>query len=141
MWRTRIRPPIHAKWVSHNAALKAGWVSERFPEALVLGADTTVFVEGRALNKPGSLAEARAMLQGLSGRTHWVFTGLSLRCQQTGLQLDAGATSEVTFRPLDEQTIDRYLSRVHVFDKAGGYAIQEHGDMIVAGFQAKCRRL
>lgn len=123
--------------VAHNAALKAGWVSERFPEAVVLGADTTVFLEGRALNKPGSLAEARAMLRGLSGRSHWVFTGLSLRCLQTGLRLDAGATSEVTFRSLDEQTIDRYLANVHVFDKAGGYAIQEHGDMIVAGFQGE----
>src|SRR3954469_4832784 len=65
--------------VAHNAALKADWVAARHPEALVLGADTTVFIDGQALNKPRDGAEARAMLRRLSGRTHTVFTGLALR--------------------------------------------------------------
>jgi septum formation protein len=119
--------------VAHNAALKADWVAARHPEALVLGADTTVFVGGFVLNKPRDLMEARAMLRRLSGRTHTVFTGLALRRRQDGLRFDEGAASEVTFKPLDEAVITSYLARVHVLDKAGAYAIQEHGDLIVAG--------
>lgn len=117
--------------VRHNAALKAGWVSERHPTATVLGADTTVFVDRTVLNKPRDAAEARAMLRMLSGRTHTVFTGLAVRRRSDGLALDGGARSEVTFRVLDEAVIERYLSLVHTLDKAGGYAIQEHGDLIV----------
>ncbi len=119
--------------VAHNAALKADWVAAHRPEALVLGADTTVFLDGAALNKPRDAADARAMLRRLAGRTHTVFTGLALRQVSTGLKLDEGVASEVTFRPLDEDIIEAYLARVHTLDKAGGYAIQEHGDMIVAG--------
>lgn len=120
--------------VAHNAALKADWVAARHPEAVVLGADTTVFLEGCALNKPGDPAEARAMLRRLSGRTHTVYTGLALRCAAEGLRIDAGAASEVTFKPLDDATIEQYLACVHTLDKAGGYAIQEHADLIVAGY-------
>lgn len=119
--------------VSHNAALKADWVAERHPHDFVLGADTTVFIDGHALNKPADAAEARAMLRRLSGRTHTVFTGLALRNKSTGVCVNGGATSEVTFKPLTEEIITEYLARVHTLDKAGGYAIQEHGDLIVAG--------
>lgn len=119
--------------VSHNAALKADWVAARHPDAWVLGADTTVFLDGHALNKPADLAEARAMLRRLSGRTHTVFTGLALRQHRTGYRADGGEASDVTFRTLTEDVITEYLARVHTLDKAGGYAIQEHGDLIVAG--------
>jgi septum formation protein len=120
--------------VAHNAALKADWVAARHPDATVLGADTTVFIDGTVLNKPGDLAEARAMLRRLSGRTHTVFTGLAVRRLRDGLRLDEGVASEVTFKVLDDATIDTYLARVHVLDKAGGYGIQEHADLIVAGY-------
>ena len=70
--------------VAHNAALKADWVAARHPDAWVLGADTTVFIDQRVLNKPRDLAEARAMLKQLSGRTHTVFTGVALRHRATG---------------------------------------------------------
>jgi septum formation protein len=119
--------------VAHNAALKADWVAAQRPEALVLGADTTVFLDGTALNKPRDPTEARAMLRRLAGRTHTVFTGVAFRQVSAGLKLDEGVASEVTFRLLDENTIEAYLARVHTLDKAGGYAIQEHGDLIVAG--------
>ena len=121
--------------VAHNAALKAEWVAERHPGAVVLGADTTVFIDGHALNKPSDLAAARAMLRRLSGRTHTVYTGLAVRRMVDGLRLDEGVASDVTFKPLDEATIDAYLARVHTLDKAGGYAIQEHGDLIVANYR------
>jgi septum formation protein len=118
--------------VAHNAALKADWVAERHPDAFVLGADTTVYLAGHALNKPRDLAEARAMLWRLSGRTHSVYTGLALRRARTGLRLDQGVASEVVFKTLDGPTIEAYIKRVNPLDKAGGYAIQEHRDMIIA---------
>jgi len=120
--------------VSHNAALKADWVAARHPEATVIGADTTVFVDRTVLNKPRDAAEARAMLRRLSGRSHTVFTGLAVRRLSDGLKLDQGVASEVTFKAIDEATIELYLSRVHTLDKAGGYAIQEQTDLLVAGY-------
>ena len=121
--------------VAHNAALKAEWVSARHPNALVLGADTTVFIEGVALNKPGDGAEARAMLRRLSGRTHTVFTGLALRRASDGLRIDEGVASDVTFKAFDETVIEDYLARVHTLDKAGGYAIQEHRELLGAEYR------
>ena len=120
--------------VTHNAALKADWVAARHPDALVLGADTTVFIEGHALNKPRDAAEARAMLRRLSGRTHTVFTGLALRRASDNLRIDDGEASDVTFKLIDEATITAYLARVHTLDKAGGYAIQEASELIIARY-------
>jgi septum formation protein len=120
--------------VLHNAALKADWVAARHPEATVIGADTTVFIDQTVLNKPRDAIEARAMLRRLRGRTHTVFTGLAVRRQRDGLKIDQGVASEVTFKAFDEATLELYLSRVHTLDKAGGYAIQEQGELIVAGF-------
>lgn len=119
--------------VAHNAALKADAVAGLHPEAGVLGADTTVFVDGQALNKPADGDEARAMLRRLSGRTHTVFTGLAFRCRATGLSLSGGESTLVTFQPLSDEVIETYLAAVSTLDKAGGYAIQERPDLIIAG--------
>ncbi|HZP61496.1 MAG TPA: Maf family protein [Opitutaceae bacterium] len=121
--------------VAHNASLKADWVAARHPEAFVLGADTTVFLGGVVLNKPADLAAARAMLQRLAGRTHTVFTGLALRRLRTGLKLDQGVTSEVTFKAFDDAAIDAYFQIVNPLDKAGGYGIQEGRELIIAGWR------
>lgn len=120
--------------VAHNAALKAEWVSARHPDALVLGADTTVFLDDKALNKPRDLADARSMLRRLAGRTHTVFTGVAVRRAQDGLRLDDRATSEVTFRAFDDATIDAYFQIVNPLDKAGAYGIQEGRELIIAGW-------
>lgn len=120
--------------VRHNAALKADWIAARHPDATVIGADTTVFVDRTVLNKPRDAAEARTMLRLLSGRSHTVFTGIAIRRLRDGLKLDRGVASEVQFKQLDEATIELYLSRVHTLDKAGGYAIQEETGLIVEKF-------
>ena len=121
--------------VAHNAALKANWVAARHPAAFVLGADTTVFIDQTVLNKPRDLAEARAMLKRLAGRTHTVFTGLALRRACDRLHLDAGVTSEVTFKDFDDAVIDAYFGLVNPLDKAGAYGIQEGRELIIAGWQ------
>jgi len=122
------------RMVAHNAALKADSVAGRHPDAIVLGADTTVFIDGMILNKPRDRNEARSMLRRLSGRTHTVFTGLALRCVSTGLRVDEEVASEVAFKALDDVGIDAYLALVNPFDKAGAYSIQEHTNLIVAGY-------
>lgn len=118
--------------VARNSALKADWVAGRHPEAWVLGADTTVFVDRHALNKPADLEAARAMLRRLSGSTHTVFTGVALRNAAQSVSADLGVATEVVFKNYDDAVIETYLSRVHVLDKAGAYAIQESGELLVA---------
>jgi septum formation protein len=121
--------------VTHNAALKADWVAACHPAAWVLGADTTVFIDNTALNKPADLAEARAMLKRLSGRTHVVFTGVALRHVGRGVRIDEGVTSEVTFKAFDDAVIDAYFRVVNPLDKAGAYGIQEGRELIIEGWR------
>ncbi len=121
--------------VTHNAALKADWVAQHHPDAYVLGADTTVFIDHTVLNKPADLAEARAMLKRLSGRTHVVFTGVALRHVQKAVKIDEGVTSEVTFKLFDDALIDHYFALVNPLDKAGAYGIQEGRELIIAGWR------
>ena len=118
--------------VAHNAALKADWVATRHPDALVLGADTTVFIDNRMLNKPANLTEAREMLRRLAGRTHTVYTGVALRRTRDGLQRNEGVASEVTFKAFDDAVIDHYFTLVNPLDKAGAYGIQEGRELIIA---------
>jgi septum formation protein len=119
--------------VAHNAALKADWVASRHPDAVVLGADTTVFLDGKAINKPRDLDEARAMLRRLSGREHTVFTGIAVRRASSGLRIDKGVSSEVSFKPFGDAVIEDYIRLVNTLDKAGAYSIQDQTDMIIAG--------
>ena len=121
--------------VAHNAALKADWVAARHPDAFVLGADTTVFIDRVVLNKPRDLAEARAMLRQLAGRTHTVFTGVALRRHRDRVQVDQGVASQVTFRAFDDAVIDAYFKLVNPLDKAGAYGIQEGRELIIAGWE------
>lgn len=121
--------------VAHNAALKADWVAERHPDAVVLGADTTVFLDGKAINKPRDLDEARSMLRRLSGREHTVYTGIAVRRLSTGLKIDRGVSSTVEFKPFGDAVIEDYIRLVSTLDKAGAYSIQEQTDMIIAGYR------
>ena len=121
--------------VAQNSRLKADWVAARNPDAIVLGADTVVCIDDTVLNKPRDLDDARRMLRSLSGRTHAVMTGLAVRQPQREAPIEEIVTTEVVFRLLDEMAISDYLAKVHVLDKAGAYAVQEHGDMIVASYR------
>ena len=122
--------------VLHNARLKAAAVARLHPDALVLGADTTVALGDRALNKPADLAESRAMLRSLSGREHVVHTGVCLLCPALGLEEVHDVTAWVRFRPLSEEDITRYQALVNTLDKAGAYGIQEGREIIIDAFQA-----
>jgi len=116
----------------HNAQIKAEAVYKIRPGRWILGADTVVALAGKMFAKPASLEEARDFLRALSGHTHEVITGCALvgPIAQGKPELFS-ARSRVTFRFLTEVTISQYLEKVHVLDKAGGYAIQEHGELII----------
>jgi septum formation protein len=114
-----------------NAYRKARAVAKKHPDALVLGADTLVCLETKLFGKPASYDQAYAMLESLQGRTHQVVTALCLIHLRRHRQRLFAEATEVTFRPLDAVKIQRYLNKVSPLDKAGAYAIQESGDLIV----------
>lgn len=114
-----------------NAYRKARVVAKKYPDALVLGADTVVHLESALFGKPKTLEEAYEMLEALQGRTHEVVTAvclLNLRHHQQRIFTDS---THVTFHKLDAVKIRRYLTKVNPLDKAGAYAIQEEGDLLV----------
>lgn len=114
-----------------NAYRKARLVAKRFPDSLVVGADTLVCLGSTLLGKPVDQPAAEAMLMQLQGRTHHVITGVCLLHLRAHKQRIFAASTAVTFRPLSLAQIREYFRAVHPLDKAGAYAIQEHGDRIV----------
>ncbi len=120
--------PLHLL-CEENARLKAVAVSANHPDATVIGADTLVYIAQTPLGKPRDRQEAREMLAMLSGRTHQVCTGV---CIARGSETETfHCITEVVFKDLTSDTIDDYMAKVNVMDKAGSYAVQEHGKMIV----------
>ncbi|MFA6930500.1 MAG: Maf family protein [Lentisphaeria bacterium] len=116
--------------VQRLAELKASSVAAQYPGILVLGADTLVVLQGKMFGKPGNLSEAREMLKEFSGRTHDVLTGVSLVC--FGQQPCTWCSrTKVTFKPLDKAAIEHYFQLVNPLDKAGAYAIQEYGSLLI----------
>ena len=118
-----------------NAYRKARVVAKRFPDSLVLGADTVVCLGDRLFGKPATLAEAEAMLDALQGRKHEVITGVCLIHLRQHKQRLFAESSSVTFRSLDRAVIRRYLRRIDPLDKAGAYGIQEGGDLIIESYE------
>lgn len=121
--------------VAHNALLKAQSVARANPQRPVLGADTTVSLGDKVLNKPASLNEAREMLKTLSGRRHSVFTAISLVWSDRGVTIGDVVESGVWFRNLDDDAIDNYFRIVNPLDKAGAYGIQEGRDLIIERYE------
>lgn len=114
-----------------NAYRKARAVAKKCPDALVLGADTLVYLNAKQLGKPQSLEEAYQMLEQLQGKTHQVVTAICLIHQRNHRQSVFTEITDVTFRPLDAVQIQRYLIQINPLDKAGAYGIQDQGDLIV----------
>ncbi len=112
---------------------KARQIAALHPEALVIGADTVVELDGHILGKPADEAEACAMLRALSGRTHRVYTGVAVI--SGGEELDHTECTEVRFRPLTEREIAAYVAGGEPMDKAGAYAAQGKAALFVEGIE------
>lgn len=119
--------------VRHFAREKARAVSRERPHDLVLGSDTVIELDGRLLGKPQDLADARAMLDRLAGRSHLVHTAVALCHQDRGVDAVDVATTTVRMKADEGQRYERYLATGESLDKAGAYAIQGRGGELVAG--------
>ena len=117
--------------VARVSAAKALAIRARVPgDALILTADTIVVLDDRIMGKPHSPEQAFAMLSALSGRTHHVYTAVTLT---DGLRTDTQVEcTEVTFRPLDRREILAYVQTGEPMDKAGAYGIQGMGSCLVS---------
>jgi septum formation protein len=103
---------------------KALDVATTRPDALVIGADTIVTLDGKQLGKPESAEHAKEMLRSLAGRAHEVTTGLAIVCKAKGIRQTHADTTKVFFADYKEQAIDAYIATGDPFDKAGAYGIQ-----------------
>jgi len=120
-------------YVRRLALAKAGRVASSFAgrgDAVIVAADTTVDVDGRILGQPTDEADARAMLRSLSGRSHRVHTGVAVTGPD-GSTESTVVTSVVTMVPLTEHLTDWYLATGEPFGKAGAYAVQGAGGVLV----------
>lgn len=114
-----------------NAQLKARAVAGRHPDSVVIGADTIVVLNGKLFGKPHSPGDAVQMLGQLAGRQHEVITGVCLLHRTLDTELTFAETTRVWMRPLTGPQIVEYLGKINPLDKAGAYAIQEHGEGII----------
>jgi len=121
-------PPVHVERLSRD---KATAVAATRPDALVLGADTEVVLDGGVLGKPEDAAHAVDMLLRLRGRSHSVLSGLALALPGGGLhsRLDE---ARVSFRAFDRAEAEAYVATGEPLDKAGGYGIQGRGAALVS---------
>ncbi len=94
---------------------------------IILSADTTVSLDGEVLGKPSDAAEARSMLTRLRGRSHQVFTAITLIDTMTGRRVTDLAVTDVPMRSYSDEEMEAYIASGDSFDKAGGYAIQHGG--------------
>lgn len=104
----------------------------RGARGVVIAADTLLYFRGQVIGKPKTMGEARQLLSMLSGKNHWVYTGLCLRELTTGRLRTSYEKTNVTFHSLTPATITRLLVRVSPFDKAGGYAMQDDRGLLIA---------
>lgn len=115
--------------VSWLARQKSKVVAQRHPDDVVLAADTIVLLNGKIYGKPHTHEEAVSMLRALSGKEHEVFTGVSLRAGGTPRALTV--CTKVRFFDLTDEEIEEYVATGEPFDKAGAYAIQGRGAVLV----------
>ena len=116
------------------AVRKARAVALTRPDAVVLAADTEVVIDGRALGKPASPADAAVMLRRLRGRTHEVITGVAVVDQGGHREARDTVISRVTMADCPDSAIDAYVATGEPLDKAGAYAIQGRGAALVAAY-------
>jgi septum formation protein len=111
-------------FVVRVAREKGADVASRFPDVVVLSADTIVSIDGEILGKPRDRNDAVRMLERLAGRQHSVYTAVFTLHSPTGARHEGIERTRVWFNPLDRPTIEDYVDREDVIDKAGAYAIQ-----------------
>ncbi len=116
-----------------NAKRKCDCVLEQHPNDIIIAADTIVAFGGRCLGKPGSLDEAREMLRMFSGKTQTVYSGIAIAAPQKDREIFLDKSC-VHFCEISEDVIATYHTLVNPLDRAGGYDIDSHSELIVSGY-------
>ena len=111
------------------AIIKALETSKKYPDDIVIGADTSVIIDDKILGKPKDKDDAFQMIKKLSGKTHLVITGCAI--VHKGKVESFSSITEVEFYNLTDEQITSYISTDEPYDKAGGYAIQQKGSLFV----------
>jgi septum formation protein len=122
-----------ADYVVRLAREKAEAVAFRFPDDIVLGADTTVVIDGQIIGKPADLADARRMLNLLAGNWHVVLTGVAV--VRKGKTDSAVERTRVKFAPMTSAEIEFLASNGDPLDKAGAYAVQAQAALFIEGIE------
>jgi|SRR5215208_3291247 len=117
------------QYAERVAREKVDHVGKSEPDALVVGADTIVVIDEIILGKPRDAGDAARMLRMLSGRSHTVMTAVAARLD--GKTVSGVEIVDVTFLPLDDERIARYIATGEPMDKAGAYGIQGYGATLV----------
>jgi len=117
---------------------KAQAVAARHRNALVIAADTVGVLDGQILGKPHSVQDARAMLEQLSGWSHTVITGFTIIDTGDNKTLSRSVETRVYFKRLTQQDIDAYVNTGEPLDKAGAYALQGLGGLLVERIEGDC---
>jgi len=117
--------------VKHNAFLKAEFVAKKFPSRVVLGVDTIVVLGDEIIGKPKDISDALKILARMQGKQHSVYTAIALICLDKKIEIIDYEKSFVLFKNLTSEQISEYVKKVNVLDKAGAYAVQEHGEFII----------
>ncbi len=117
-----------------NSEMKAVAARRLYPDRVIVAADTVVFLD-RLLSKPADLNDARRMLRLLSGRTHTVHTAVTVVVPSRAESETRVAVSRAAMREFSRATIEEYLGLVDPLDKAGGYGIQDYGELLIRGIE------
>ena len=120
-----------SEYTEQLAEIKAVDVSDKYPDALVIGGDTIVVLDGQIIEKPESISQAVNILETLSGNTHQVYTGISIQYKTRNIHHSFSDKTDVTFKKLNEGEIIYYINNYEPFDKAGSYGIQDWSAMFV----------
>ena len=110
---------------------KANSVAAKHEDAIVIGADTIVEIEGEILGKPKSREGAKRMMEKLRGKSHKVITGFSIIDLSSDKKYMDYEVTEVVFKDLSDEEIEAYLNKAEYMDKAGAYGIQEEAALFV----------
>ncbi len=128
---------IPAEHVLRLSLAKAELIAKDHPADLVIGADTIVVLDDTILGKPSSPDEAVSMLKFLSGRSHVVYTGLSLVIKDDRISISKYDATRVVFNNLDDKAIREYVASGEPLDKAGAYGIQGMGSFLVNHYEGE----
>ena len=123
-----INPHILAKRLSLE---KARAIAGKYRDALIIAADTFIVFRGKLLGKPHTSKEARKILRLLNGKSHSVITGYTMLDTGTGQKITRSVETKVWFKKMSSQELDAYAATGEPIGKAGAYAIQGRGAMIV----------